>query len=107
MQKLQGSSATVHALASVWANSSCLSLPALMGTWIPLPRVVMVQRAVAPSVVVKGAEKRQTPQSAKRTDQNQSVLGHLRSGMLLLLAQEKEQTKLESRRKKASEWSVV
>jgi len=75
VQEPQGSSATVHALASVWADLSCLSLRAhTVGPWIPLPRVVMVERAVAlnrtctacqripaspeapPSVVVKGAE---------------------------------------------------
>lgn len=53
VQEPQGSSATVHALASVWAESSCLSLRALtVGTWIPLPRVVMVNRAVAPTLYV-------------------------------------------------------
>jgi hypothetical protein len=52
MHQLQGSSATVHALASVLAESSCLSLWALtVGTWIPfpLPCMVKVQRAVASS----------------------------------------------------------
>ena len=53
VQEPQGSSATVHALASVWADSLCLSLRGLtVETWVPLPRVVMVQRAVAPKSYV-------------------------------------------------------
>jgi hypothetical protein len=51
----QGSSATVHALASVWADCRVLACALLRwGLWIPLPRVVMVERAVAPKVYVHG-----------------------------------------------------